>query len=298
MGKLNLLITSILTILLPFFASAQDSTETKEEWKWDWEWDDEEWTDWESKSPTISFHYGISELSRKDIQSSFSNNNLIELKLGHTSLKSSKFAESLNKYRYNYLFITHNSTNLAGGLDSPVEIETDNWRFGFARSSGYSYKIGNNISVIPYFTGSWDWTMIDYKISPDVDQLIIDEPKLMLYDDVFRFGTSNEGGIRIQATKFITVEASYERSIVFQRHLFWKWAGSSIIELASHGLLEAFINEIIKSSPEAGPVVYFVLKNALSYGLYELRKDKMNWPFSSESPIMFDNVKIGLTFVF
>jgi hypothetical protein len=290
------LISAIITLTLVTQSFAQDSTETDEGWKW--EWDDEEWTDWESKNPTISFHYGISELSRKDIHSSFTDNALLELKLGYTTLKTSKFAESLNKYRYNYLFITHNSTNLSGASDSPLDIETNNWRFGFARSSGYGYKIGKNASVIPYFTGSWDWTVIDYKVSSNIDQLIEDEPRLMLYDDAFRFGTSNEGGIRIQATKFITVEAGYERSIVFQRHLFWKWAGSSIIELASHGLLDAFINEIIKSSPETGPIVYFVLKSALGYGIYELRKDKMNWPFTSASPIMFDNVKFGVTFVF
>jgi len=292
----QLITTAIIIFSLSAQSFTQDSTKAEESWKW--EWDSEEWTDWESKSPTISLHYGLADLSRKDMQSSFSDNALLELKLGYTTLKTSKYAKSLYKYRYNYLFVTHNSTKLAGGLDSPLDIETDNWRFGFARSSGYGYKIGKNASVIPYFTGSWDWTVIDYKVSSNIDQLIEDEPKLMLYDDAFRFGTSNEGGIRIQATKFLTVEAGYERSIVFQRHLFWKWAGSSIIELASHGLLDAFINEIIKSSPETGPIVYFVLKSALGYGIYELRKDKMNWPFSSASPIMFNNVKFGVTFVF
>ena len=58
------------------------------------------------------------------------------------------------------------------------------------------------------------------------------------------------------------------------------------------------INKIFKSSPAAGPVVNFLLKNALAYGIYELRKDKMNWPFKSEAPITYDQFKFGVTFVF
>jgi hypothetical protein len=105
-------------------------------------------------------------------------------------------------------------------------------------------------------------------------------------------------GLKIQATRLIVLEAGYERAVVFERHLFWKWAGSGIIELAANGLLDVFIKEIFKSSPAAGPIVFAVLKSALGYGIYELRQDKMNWPFTSASPIAFDNIKFGVTFIF
>ena len=59
-----------------------------------------------------------------------------------------------------------------------------------------------------------------------------------------------------------------------------------------------FINKIFKSSPAAGPVVNFLLKNALAYGIYELRQDEMNWPFPSAPPIALDNVKFGVTLTF
>jgi hypothetical protein len=52
------------------------------------------------------------------------------------------------------------------------------------------------------------------------------------------------------------------------------------------------------SSPYAGPVVGFILKSALSYGIYELRQEKMNWPFSSAAPLSYDQVKFGMTFNF
>lgn len=80
--------------------------------------------------------------------------------------------------------------------------------------------------------------------------------------------------------------------------MFWKWAGSAIIEAAANGVLDVFIKEIFKSSPSAGPIVFFILKSALGYGLYELRQEKMNWPFPSAPPIAMDNIKFGVTLTF
>ncbi len=56
--------------------------------------------------------------------------------------------------------------------------------------------------------------------------------------------------------------------------------------------------EVFESSPAAGPIVNFLLKNALAYGFYELRQEKMNWPFNSEAPIAYDQFKFGVTVVF
>lgn len=140
-----------------------------------------------------------------------------------------------------------------------------------------------------------NWTRI---VFPDDSLNSNNERIKQLYDEAFRFGTSSEAGVRIQPIKLIIFEAGYERAIVFERHLFWKWAGSGIIEVAANGLLDVFIKEIFKSTPAAGPIVFFVLKSALNYGIYELRQDKMNWPFSSAPPVAFDNVKFGVTFTF
>ena len=156
--------------------------------------------------------------------------------------------------------------------------------------------MGESASITPYYTSSLTWTNLDFTD----DSLIYPEDERIkeLYDETFRFGSSYESGVRIHATDLIALEGGYERSIVFERHLFWKWAGSGIIEIAAHGLLDVFIKEIFKSSPSAGPIVFFVLKSALGYGLYELRQDKMNWPFPSAPPIALDNIKFGVTLTF
>ena len=97
---------------------------------------------------------------------------------------------------------------------------------------------------------------------------------------------------------YVELNASYERSIVFRRHLFWKWLGSALIETAGQVAVDKFVDEIMDSTPCAGPIVSFVLKNALAYGAYELRMQKMNWPFKSEPPLSYDQFKVGINFVF
>ena len=284
-----------LTILFsPFQISAQDSTETDETWKWEWD-EFDEWTDWHNKRPAISLNYGISDISRTDVEAPFADNNLIELKLGYSYSKVSKYADYIDKNNFNYLFLNRNSTSLAGGSDDNSTIETNNWQFGAGWSDGYGYRLGESASISPYYTSSLTWTNLDFSddtLSPN------DERIKELYDESFRFGSSSEAGIRVQATSLISIDAGYERSIVFERHLFWKWAGSAVIEAAANGVLDVFIKEIFKSSPSAGPIVFFVLKSALGYGLYELRQEKMNWPFPSAPPIAMDNFKFGVTLTF
>ena len=294
----SITILYLIILFTPFQISAQDSTETDEEWKWDEEWKmewEEEWTAWSNKKPSLSLNYGFSEISRTDVEAPFSDNSLIELKLGYTYKKTTKYSESIEKSTFNYGFLNRNSTELAGGSETTSDIETNNWQFGFGWSGGYGYKLGAESSVTPYYTSSLTWTNLDFT---DDSLSVNDERIKQLYDESFRFGSSYETGVRVQATSLIALEGGYERSIVFERHLFWKWAGSGIIELAAHGVLDVFIKEIFKSSPSAGPVVFLLLKTALGYGLYELRQDKMNWPFPSAPPIALDNIKFGVTLTF
>jgi len=302
----KLLLLALFLMVTPALLSQEDSTKTDEDWDWHWEeWDD--WEDWtvdfgfKKTRPAISLQYGIADMSRPDIQSPFIDPNLIELKLGYIKERNAWDTEHIVKQNYNYLYLSNESSKLAGKEAVGTEIESDMWRFGAGWSSGYGYKLGENSSIVPYYSYTLNWSNIDFPNSEELTLSLVPDPdieKLNLYDESFRFGTSSEGGVRVMVIENLMVEAGYERSIVFQRHLFWKWAGSALIEAAAQGLLDGFINKIFKSSPDAGPIVNFLLKNALAYGIYELRQDKMNWPFPSEAPIAYDQFKFGVTVVF
>jgi len=107
-----------------------------------------------------------------------------------------------------------------------------------------------------------------------------------------------EGGVKLRLVPLVIIDVGFERAIVFRRHLFWKWVGSVALEGMANWGMDAFIDRVLQSSPAAVPVVSFVLKNALSYGVYQLRKDTMNYPFDSEAPLFLDTFKFGATFVF
>jgi hypothetical protein len=277
----------------------EDSTKTNEDW--DWHWD--KWEDWtvdfgfKKTRPAISLQYGLANLDRKDLQSQFVDPNLLEVKLGYIKDRVAWETDNIIRHSYKYLYLSNESNKHAGKEAVGSEIESDMWRFGIGRLSGYGYKLGENAAIIPYYAYTLNWSNIDFKESTaEFDNP--DREILNLYDKSFRFGTSSEGGVRIKLIDNLILDAGYERSIVFQRHLFWKWAGGAIMEAAAQGLLDGFVSEVFESSPVAGPIVNFLLKNALAYGIYELRQDKMNWPFNSEAPIAYDQFKFGVTVVF
>ncbi|MCL6493413.1 MAG: hypothetical protein K6T54_01405 [Ignavibacterium sp.] len=307
MKSIYYLLTIIFLAIQTQSFAQEDTTKTDDEWKWRWE-DEDKW-DWKwnwdddfdfgfSKSrPAITLNYGLAQIDRKNMNKNFVKPNLLELKLGYIKENSAFGKDDLVSYNYRNVFVANESNKLSGKEANETEIESDMWRLGFERNRGFGYKLGESSSIILFNGYTLNWSRVDftYPLNLTVDPEI---ETLNLYDENFRFGTSGVGGVGVKVIDNLMLNASYERSIIFQRHLFWKWAGSAIIESAAQELLDRFVDEIFESSPYAGPIVSFVLKNALTYGVYELRKDKMNWPFKGEPPLTYDQFKFGLTFVF
>lgn len=244
--------------------------------------------------PTIALDYGFSKMSQNGLNRSFVNPNLVELKLGYSNEKPSWQSDDILKYRFHYFRLSNITTKLSETSSNSADYNTDLWRFGFGWASGYGYKISKSFQIIPYYNYSIDWSQLKFNSDPANAN---DKSIIGLYNNSFRFGTSTEGGLKINLIPQIQVSLAYEHSIIFPRHIFWKWAGSVAIETAGQWAVDRFINEIMDSSPYATPIVNFVLKNALSFGVYELRKDKMNWPFDSAAPLFYEQFKVGFTFV-
>ena len=244
-------------------------------------------------NPTISLSYGFTKTRLKDLKLSIADPGLAEIKLGFSSKEPEYGPENIFKYDYIYFSVTNMSTDLRGESNSN-EIETDLWRLGLGKEDGYVYGLGKS-SITLYNASGFGWSELklkDEEIHPS------DSALLSLWDDSFRFGIRREGGAKIQFMPLLSFDAGYERAIVFSRFVFWEALLSMALEDGIHLLLDKFIEEIGESSPYALPVVNFFLKNGLSYAVYELRKDKMNWPFDSAPPLRNDSFKFGLTFAF
>ncbi|MCS7052325.1 MAG: hypothetical protein NZM09_01185 [Ignavibacterium sp.] len=248
--------------------------------------------------PTISISYGAPNVDSKYFKSINSIKPVnIELKLGTLKQKDYYNSEDIIKSSFNYFLINNYSTYLIRDNNSVSNLKVDIWRFGFGVQSGFGYKINESFAIIPFTENSVTWSHVDFAY----DSTIIsnfENDYLKLFDKSFRFGISSEGGLKFRLINNLCFDFSFERHIIFQRVLFWKLSGSHLIEFASQSLLDNFIDRIFKSSPNAAPIVSFVLKNALSYGFNQLRTERMNWPFISASPLFIDQFKIGVNFIF
>ena len=247
-------------------------------------------------SPSMEFSYGQSNISLKNYGSEIQDAGILELKLGWHKEKNT-YSKKIVKYKNNFMHGAYISSNIKASNSTSGAPTT--LRFGLGSSSGYGYKLGTKASMLLYNSNSFTWTRYDYgtrTYTMEYTQPPFD--KLDDFNQSLRFGSSTEGGIIIPLTGIINLQAAYDRTIVFPRHMVWKQLGSVMLETASQSLIDAFVFAVFKSSPAAAPVVSFLLKNGLSYGLYELRREEMNWPFNTAEPLLFDSYKLGLTFTF
>jgi len=270
----------------------KDSTKSSEDWDWnsDIDWD---FSFFKSERPTISLSYGLTKPSFKGSFDKMSQNRTGELKLGYTREKKAYCSDGLIKHKFSYLSISNSGYNL--GLDKKIgEINSEMWRIGFGWDRGYGYKFGQS-SIVLFNTWGFNWSQL--KVEDSIINLY-DREFINQFHDNFKFGTFAAGGIKIKPISMIEIEAGVERNAIYPAVLFWKASGSLILEAAAQGLVDKFINEVFASTPSAAPIVGFLLKNGLSFAIYELRKEKVNWPFDSPTPLMVDSYKIGLNFVF
>jgi hypothetical protein len=292
----------IVFLFSGFFCFAQDKENSDDSTYWtnskehDWSFDDFEF----AGKPTIETSYGVANIGLKSINSSFMKVGMAELRLGYA--KQKPFNDYIVKYSNQYLLLGNLSADLNSKSGNSVDLEPEMWKVGAGSISGYGYTIGSS-SIIPYHSASFTLTRLNVKNLSLIgaDSLILtpkDKENLELFNQSFRFGTTSEGGIRIHLVPIIALNAAYERSVIFPRVLFWKLAGSVILEGIATGAIDAFVKEIMDDSPAAGPIANFLLKNALSFGMQQLRHEKMNWPFNSVEPLYTDTWKVGITFTF
>ena len=204
-------------------------------------------------------------------------------------------SKTVFKQRDNYLSIQNFSKDLPLSDSKIGEVNSSAWRLGIGSEAGYGYDLGNNFKIIFTNGGNIGWTWLKFSDTASNPQ---NQSALDVFGDDVRFGNQVENNVKIMFLENVGVNAGFERTLVYPRHMFWYWAGSELIFQAGNGLVDMFVKAISRSTPDAAPIVYLILHSAYNYGMYELRKDKMNWPFETATPYMFDTFKFGLSFKF
>lgn len=271
-----------------------------DEWDSNWSWDDDDFMGFEFNGrPTMELLYLSSEMGLKSIGTKFNQAGAAGVRLGYSSLR--EYEEYIIRYKNGFIFLSNFSDDFRSKEAEAGKLKADVWRFGFGSMTGYGYKFGSS-AIIPYQTNSFDWTRLDFSrpatMDLNNDALTRENETLNLFDESFRFGSMTEAGIRFQVIPLLNFNVGFERSLVYPRFMVWKSLGSSVIEWIGLGATDAFVREVLDSSPAAGPIINFLLKNAVSFGMYQLRRDKMAWPFATAAPLTIDSWKFGVTFAF
>lgn len=294
----KLLLFSLFFITLSLSLKAQNFNLSKSN---GWDWDDD-WWHWKGGDPFIEVNWGLSKPDHQKLFSKLSNVGLLEIKLGFASYDE-PYEEGIQYFEEKYSFLSQLSTKIRSEKRKYDELPFEILRFGFGKRNGYGYNF-DNIKINPYVQSAITWSKLEMKDYPvsilpfiGAQNAIDDTEILKRYDGNFRFGTLTEGGLNF-SFGMVSLSAGYEAAVIFPRYVFWKHLGSYAIEMAGLNALDKFIDEVIDASPIAGPIVNFLLKNGYNYAFYSLKKEKMNWPFNTETPLTYETIKFGVTFTF
>lgn len=242
--------------------------------------------------------YGVGSMQHITLQTSFNSPVINEIKLGKRFLKPIA-RYKLIEFNDNYLFSSYVDDNIQS-INNTNKLSYEIWRFGLGYRKGFGYNFGG-FGILPYYQMGLVWNKINLNL-PRSDFFVLPEEDIHIinhFEDQIKFGTTNIAGVDFRISSVFGIGASYETAIIFPYHKVWKQMGSFFIEtLAQTGI--DFLTEgvIIKAIPEVAPVIYFILKNGLSYYLFTLKQENMNWPFNTVAPLTIEGFQFNLKITF
>lgn len=250
------------------------------------------------EKPFISLFAGQLEMMNESIKYDFEKSADIQLLLGYSSRRQYPNT-SLIRTKSQFLSIKNLSNNWIDLKDESQPISARIWNIGMNRGRDYGWNFDKNFKINLTHNEGINWSFMNFNITGlDPNDTLNYPSKLNAINDKAKFGEGFSGGIEFEIFDHIVLTGGYERMDVFPAHIFWEWVVSGMIEGIGQGIVDGFINRIRKFSPLATPIINFALKNGLSYGLYELRRKNMNWPFDSAPPYVFETFKIGISYKF
>ena len=248
------------------------------------------------KMPRIDVNYSFNTpaIHSDYFDDKFAQTGGLEFTAGYTKNKLSKNNE-LIKSTFDYLRFAYYSPELGKEPTDLSKLKSEGWKFTWGDKTGYGWVFSESADLTLFHGDNFNWTRLDIdsaKKNP------MQQGRLSRFDKEIKFGRSFEAGVNLRLWNQVGLSASYEQEHLFARHLFWYWAGSEVIEAAVTGLTSSFIHDITKRSKVAGPIINFIIRNGIAYGVYELRKKDMNWPFDTEAPMYIERFKLGINFTF
>ena len=254
------------------------------------------------KKPFLDVYYGNAQLSRQGMSGEISNTDIYGIAIGVKKEKEHKESDEVIIQDKNGISLTlgsaqdlQQSDSLFQGVSLTNTNALDFWSLGFINGMGYGYKWGSSTLMLTVEDNT-SWTSINPR-TYSLMQGPADWQYIMDFDGTMRLSSSMTSSLEFRVSNTVSLTGGYTWNQVMPRHLFWYWMGSEIIEGLAGNAVDRLIENFTEMSPKSQPVMHFVLKSAVLYGMKEMRRKYMNWPFETVSPlnITYWNIGVGLT---
>ena len=170
----------------------------------------------------------------------------------------------------------------------------DFWRFFGGYLNGMGYMTGGLILSLNHasFIG---WTHNDielHSLNPKNEEV------LQQYDSKYKFSTGFEASVHYELLTNLLIRTAYSRSIIFPDLKFLPWLPGVTLELLIQRALDLYGKNLLEEIGPWYPLINFAVKNSISYAFYELRKNNMYFPLSSDKPMNIQNFSVGISLIF
>ncbi len=240
---------------------------------------------------TLEASYGFAAPSARSSSAVAGTNFSLEATLGAKRFLDSRHSSLLVDVAY-----PHAIASYTGAISRPPDTTTQTTtlsliKIGLGIKDGVGYKL-EQAAVTPTLTSAWLLTVPSFGrllASPD------EQSKLERFNGL-RFGVSSAAGLNIQLASSFAVDFNYEQTLVFPRVVFLQFLGAQALQMGMQIGAGYFIDAVFGGAPSLLPIAHTVLKSAINFTLYALRRDRQFFPFESESPLLVNTLKLGVAF--
>lgn len=262
---------------------------------------------------SLDIGYGFDIANSKVISGNFNNMGSWNLFLNVGNFKTIKYDYFENATGLKHYFITalgwqfsnsYAKLSLSKPDDEKISMSVFKTNPKIILAEGFGSE---DFKVVPYvalpFFGLYSLNRITYNVNLE---------KFLIGDGIFlnkfirkiNFGCNRESGVMLHINRTYNLYLSYENLIAYPKLLMGKDIGMTFVDVFSWTLIYAGTINLLcpKVANEFKPtllstLVNFVLQNAYMLTTQNLRRDNMNWPFSSSKSINLQTLSLNFGYI-
>jgi len=247
---------------------------------------------WFQSRTLAELTYGVGWPKESDFSSDLAPVGNLELKLGRSVI--GKYSEINVELNERFIFGSYLGSSILPADLAENKTAITSSRFGLGTIDGIGY-ISGGFSFVPYVSQALVWTRLKNFDNPEGSSA--DYDILNTYSGAFRFGDRTAYGLKTELSSYIQLNINLETAVVYPRFIFLEWTGSFLLSRIGYSYLTTFTDDIVNNFPTFGPVFNFLLRSGYLFGYYALRKNNVFWPFDSSTPLRFEMINLGISFL-